>query len=65
MKNSPLSKTPTKLPVIPGVTLDDSGKIIEEDEEANENEKNKVNKQMPVPMEEQNGADHKKGHGKF
>jgi len=33
MKSSPLSQTPQKLPVIPGVTLDDSGKIIEEDEE--------------------------------
>jgi len=33
LKSSPLSQTPTKLPVIPGVTLDDHGKIIEEDEE--------------------------------
>jgi len=33
MKASPLSQTPTKLPIIPGVTLDDHGKIIEEDEE--------------------------------
>lgn len=33
LKSSPLSQTPTKLPVIPGVTLDDNGKIIEEDEE--------------------------------
>lgn len=33
MKSSPLSQTPTKLPIIPGVTLDDHGKIIEEDEE--------------------------------
>lgn len=32
LKSSPLSQTPTKLPVIPGVTLDDNGKIIEEDE---------------------------------
>jgi len=32
MKSSPLSQTPTKLPIIPGVTLDDHGKIIEEDE---------------------------------
>jgi len=32
LKSSPLSQTPTKLPVIPGVTLDDHGKIIEEDE---------------------------------
>ena len=31
LKSSPLSQTPTKLPVIPGVTLDDNGKIIEED----------------------------------
>ena len=34
LKSSPLSQTPTKLPVIPGVTLDDNGKIIEEDESA-------------------------------
>lgn len=34
LKSSPLSQTPTKLPVIPGVTLDDNGKIIEEDEES-------------------------------
>lgn len=34
LKSSPLSQTPTKLPVIPGVTLDDNGKIIEEDENA-------------------------------
>jgi len=34
LKSSPLSQTPTKLPVIPGVTLDDHGKIIEEDEES-------------------------------
>jgi len=33
MKSSPLSQTPTKLPIIPGVTLDDHGKIIEEDED--------------------------------
>ena len=65
LKNSPLSKTPTKLPVIPGVTLDDDGNIIEEEEEANENEKNNMNKQVKaVPMEEQNGNDPKKGHGK-
>lgn len=65
LKNSPLSKTPTKLPVIPGVTLDDNGIIIEEEEEANENEKNNINKQVKaVPMEEQNGNDPKKSHGK-
>lgn len=36
LKSSPLSQTPTgsKLPIIPGVTLDDDGKIIEEDEES-------------------------------
>lgn len=34
LKSSPLSQTPTKLPVIPGVTLDDNGKIIEEDEDS-------------------------------
>ena len=66
LKNSPLSKTPTKLPVIPGVTLDDDGKIIEEEEEANENERNSMNKQVKaVPMEEQNGTDPKKSHGKL
>ena len=65
LKNSPLSKTPTKLPVIPGVTLDDDGNIIEEEEEANENEKNNMNKQVKaVPMEEQNGNGAKKGQGK-
>lgn len=34
LKSSPLSQTPTKLPIIPGVTLDNNGKIIEEDEDA-------------------------------
>lgn len=64
LKNSPLSKTPTKLPVIPGITLDDDGKIIEEDEGADENAMNKLNEsQKSVPMEEQNGRDVKKGHG--
>ena len=33
LKNSPLSKTPCKLPVIPGVTLDDEGNVIEEEDE--------------------------------
>jgi len=33
LKASPLSQTPTRLPVIPGVTLDDNGKLIEEDTE--------------------------------
>ncbi len=63
MRHSPLSKTPTKqLPVIPGVTLDDNGKLIEEDEEALENEKNTL-KEKSVPMEEQNGSNLKKNHG--
>eukprot|EP00794_Sanderia_malayensis_P012670 gene12670-13970_t len=62
IRNSPLSKTPTKqLPVIPGVTLDDNGKLIEEDEEALENEKNSL-KEKSEPMEEQNGSDPKKNH---
>ena len=60
LKNSPLSKTPTKLPVIPGITLDDDGKIIEEDEKASEKSIKKLNGKK---MEEQNGHDPKKGHG--
>lgn len=60
MRNSPLSKTPTKqLPVIPGITLDDNGALIEEDEEQIENEKNKL-KEKVVELEEQNGNDLKK-----
>jgi len=48
MKSSPLSQTPTKLPIIPGVTLDDNGKIIEEDEDdvLNENEETIQSKPM-------------------
>lgn len=64
LKNSPLSKTPTKLPVIPGITLDDDGKIIEEDEEPSTNVMNKLNENQ-VPKEEQNGHDPKKNQGNF
>ena len=65
MRNSPLSKTPTKqLPVIPGITLDDNGALIEEDEEQIENEKNKL-KEKVVELEEQNGNDLKKNIGTF
>lgn len=35
LKSSPLAQTPTRLPVIPGVTLDDNGKLIEEDTPVN------------------------------
>ena len=58
LKSSPLSQTPTKLPVIPGVTLDDHGKIIEEDET-----------QLPTMKEDPKGevkaaaAEEKKGNG--
>lgn len=46
LKSSPLSQTPTKLPVIPGVTLDDNGKIIEEDEAALETLQEETTKQI-------------------
>ena len=53
LKGSPLSKTPTKqLPVIPGVTLDDNGKLIEEDEET-----------LTTVQEETAQADNKKSGG--
>lgn len=53
LKSSPLSQTPTKLPVIPGVTLDDNGKIIEEDEEVS-------NADIPeVPKAQENGEEKK------
>jgi len=54
LKSSPLSQTPTKLPVIPGVTLDDNGKIIEEDEEE---EALGVIQEVPKPV--QNGKEKK------
>ena len=60
LKNSPLSKTPTSLPVIPGITLDDDGKVIEE---VHKKAKNKGNENQ-VPLEEHNGHDPKKAHGK-
>lgn len=54
LKSSPLSQTPTKLPVIPGVTLDDHGKIIEEDESALETLAEESTKQAKVE-EKKNG----------
>ena len=64
MRNSPLSQTPTKtLPIIPGVTLDDNGKIIEEDEESLKQDLNKVGEEKAVPMQEQNGTRHGKLQG--
>ncbi|XP_057314703.1 eukaryotic translation initiation factor 4E-binding protein 2-like [Hydractinia symbiolongicarpus] len=49
LKSSPLSQTPTKLPIIPGVTLDSNGKIIEEEEED-------LNNKIPeCPKAAQNG----------
>ena len=59
LKNSPLSKTPTSLPVIPGITLDDDGKVIEE-----VHKKAKKGNENQVPLEEHNGHDPKKAHGK-
>lgn len=56
LKSSPLSQTPTKLPIIPGVTLDSNGKIIEEEEED-------LNNKIPeCPKVAQNG-DAKKSNG--
>ena len=49
------------MPIIPGITLDDNGKVIEE---INKSAKNKLNENQ-VPLEEHNGHDPKKGHGKF
>jgi len=57
LKNSPLSKTPTSLPVIPGITLDDDGKVIEE-----VHKKAKKGNENQVPLEEHNGHDPKKAH---
>ena len=56
LKSSPLSRTPTNLPVIPGVTLDDNGKIIEEIEEVKET--------SAVAKTSQLNGDQKKATGK-
>ncbi|XP_065668053.1 eukaryotic translation initiation factor 4E-binding protein 3-like [Hydra vulgaris] len=56
LKSSPLSRTPTNLPVIPGVTLDDNGKIIEEMEELKEDS---------VPKTSQLNGDQKKDEDLF
>lgn len=56
LKSSPLSQTPTKLPVIPGVTLDDNGKIIEEDEEVS-------NADIPEVPKAQENREEKKPNG--
>lgn len=57
LKSSPLSQTPTKLPVIPGVTLDDHGKIIEEDESALETLAEETSKQPKVEEKKPNPND--------
>ena len=56
LKSSPLSQTPTKLPVIPGVTLDDHGKIIEEDESALETLAEESTKQAKVEEKKNTGG---------
>ena len=63
LKSSPLSKTPTgsKLPIIPGVTLDDDGKIIEEDEES----LNEANGTIPEETTKPARNDEKKSNGKY
>ena len=60
LKASPLSQTPTKLPVIPGVTLDDHGKIIEEDEESLNIANGTIPEEVPKPAREE-----KKSNGKI
>merc|ERR1719494_1516172 len=52
LKNSPLSKTPCKLPVIPGVTLDDEGNVIEEEDEAMPTVQETGKSKTPVTREE-------------
>lgn len=57
LKSSPLSQTPTKLPVIPGVTLDDHGKIIEEDETALATMQEEDDKQVKTAQEKKPAND--------
>jgi len=57
LKSSPLSQTPTKLPVIPGVTLDDNGKIIEEDEESLNIANGTIPEETGKPVQKKNDDD--------